>query len=308
MKIDGPSAWLPSDFPSLDSWSFDLAEDDQLTILDLATEEPEPRSTERLRARAKEWLSLLSEGAGFLRLRRFPTDQLSGDRLERAYIAFGRLFGLPVGQDRKGGLTTHIRDERMSPGPSIRRYQTREAQGFHSDASDYVSLLCLREAKSGGTSKIVSAHSIYNEMLAREPDLASALFQPMPWSRHTENRAGESAYFELAPFEMVDGTLRVSVIPWFIRQSQMHPAAPRLTDPQVAALDLLEALAEDQSFQIRMEFREGDIQVLNNTCILHSRDSYEDYSELDRRRHLLRLWLNADKPIADEVLRGTTNP
>jgi hypothetical protein len=44
-----------------------------------------------------------------------------------------------------------------------------------------------------------------------------------------------------------------------------------------------------------MEFREGDIQLLNNAVILHAREAYEDDEDLDQRRHLLRLWLRAHR-------------
>mgnify|MGYP006174682727 CR=1 FL=1 len=37
-----------------------------------------------------------------------------------------------------------------------------------------------------------------------------------------------------------------------------------------------------------MDLKPGDIQLLNNRCILHSREDYEDYPEPDRRRMLLR--------------------
>lgn len=40
-----------------------------------------------------------------------------------------------------------------------------------------------------------------------------------------------------------------------------------------------------------MDFDEGDIQFLNNRLIVHGRAEYDDYLELARRRHRLRLWL-----------------
>jgi hypothetical protein len=50
-----------------------------------------------------------------------------------------------------------------------------------------------------------------------------------------------------------------------------------------------------------MEFAPGDIQLLNNHYIMHSRTGYEDYPEPERRRHLMRLWLatEAGPPLAD---------
>jgi hypothetical protein len=40
-----------------------------------------------------------------------------------------------------------------------------------------------------------------------------------------------------------------------------------------------------------MEFQPGDMQFVCNHWVLHSRTKYEDWPELERRRHLLRLWL-----------------
>ena len=50
-----------------------------------------------------------------------------------------------------------------------------------------------------------------------------------------------------------------------------------------------------------MEFAPGDIQLLNNHYIMHSRTGYEDYPEPERRRHLMRLWLATEvgPPLAD---------
>jgi hypothetical protein len=37
---------------------------------------------------------------------------------------------------------------------------------------------------------------------------------------------------------------------------------------------------------------EGDILLLNNWVTLHRRSAFEDHQELERRRHLLRIWLS----------------
>jgi hypothetical protein len=41
-----------------------------------------------------------------------------------------------------------------------------------------------------------------------------------------------------------------------------------------------------------MELEPGDMQLLNNYVVLHSRTDFEDHAEPERRRHLLRLWLS----------------
>ena len=46
----------------------------------------------------------------------------------------------------------------------------------------------------------------------------------------------------------------------------------------------------------------GDIQLLHNHVILHSRTAFTDWEEPERRRHLLRLWLcpPIGRPLAPE--------
>ena len=43
-----------------------------------------------------------------------------------------------------------------------------------------------------------------------------------------------------------------------------------------------------------MDFLEGDIQLISNHVTLHSRTAFDDHPELEKRRHLLRLWVSLD--------------
>ncbi len=45
-----------------------------------------------------------------------------------------------------------------------------------------------------------------------------------------------------------------------------------------------------------MELRPGDIQLISNHTIVHSRTAYVDHDDPQRRRHLLRLWLTTEAP------------
>lgn len=303
IPADSPTVWTPVDFPDEGYWSFDLSVDDRQALTDYG----HGVSTD-LRAQlgpaAAHWTELLNNGPGFVRLRNFPIDALTEPQTEHAYLGLGRLLGRPVGQDRDANVITHIRDERLAPSPNVRKYRTNLRQDFHSDGSDLVGLLCLHPAKSGGESKIASAHAVYNEMLLRAPHLVDVMYQPMPWSRNGEESPGEAPFFELPPITEVNGIPRIFFVAWYIRDSQQHSAAPRLNDDQLAALSLAEAIANDPAFHIEMQFQPGDVQLLNNSTVLHSREQYTDHADLSRRRHLLRLWLTADTASAHELLRG----
>lgn len=292
LPVQAESVWVRKDFPNEDAWTEYL----DSAAIGALVEYGSGGSFVQLRAQMDElvgrWRTAL-EGRGFLRLRGFPTGSRPDAEVERAYIGLGQLLGSPVGQDRRNSLVTHIIDKRVGSRDG-RRFETNLGQDFHSDASDLVGLLCLCTAKSGGRSTIISGHAIYNEMLRRSPDLVDVMYGPMPWSRHGQPGAGEQPFFLVSPFADIDGVPRVSLITWYIRRSQTHAGAPRLTPDQIAALDLVEAIMSDEAFQISMTFEVGDVQFLNNATVLHAREPYVDHDDPAKRRHLLRVWLKAD--------------
>jgi len=259
-----------------------------------------------LRSDVARWVQALNAGRGFVLLRGFPVSELSAEATELAYVGLGLQLGQPVGQDAKASLLTHVRDEGIArTDPSVRLYRTRQRQDFHTDGSDIVGLLCLHKARSGGESRIASSYAVYNEILTRRPDLAEVLYAPMYWDRNNEQSAGEDPYFAMPVFNDIGGMPRVFFVGWYIRDAQRHPRAPRLTAEQLEALDIIETIANDPEFYVEMRFEPGDIQLISNAKILHSREAYEDFPEPERRRHLLRLWLTAhDFASVDEVLRG----
>jgi hypothetical protein len=317
----GAAVWRAADVLADTSWSITLS-DDQRAALVAATHDatalgvtvstinresfPLPTMVDDLQA----WSTALGQGRGFLLLRHFPIDLLSEAEIELAYAGLGAHFGTPVGQNKDGELLTHVRDERLPPDAGkVRLYRTRERQDFHTDGADIIGLLCLHRAKSGGESRIVSSGAIYNEILHTRPDLLEALYQPTGWDRQGDVPPGEQPWFMLAPINDLDGVPRVFYLGWYIRDAQRHPEVPRLTAAQSEAMELLELLANDPTFHLEMDFQPGDVQLLNNGRILHAREAYDDHSDLDQRRHLLRLWLAAHHFVSvDDGLRGGIAP
>lgn len=259
-----------------------------------------------LAAHVAQWSTELSVGRGVLLIRRFPVDLLSPAEIELAYAGLGSHLGTPVGQNSAGELLTHVRDERLPESAGkVRLYRTRERQDFHTDGADIIGLLCLHGARSGGESKVVSSAAIYNHMLSERPDLVAALRTPMGWDRQGDVPVGEKPWFLLAPLFDVGGEPRLFYLGWYIRDSQQHADAPRLTPEQLEAMEMLERLANDPTFHLEMSFEPGDVQLLNNGRVLHAREAYEDDDDPAERRHLLRLWLAAhDFASVEEGLRS----
>jgi hypothetical protein len=176
--------------------------------------------------------------------------------------------------------------------PNLRSYATAERQNFHIDRCDVAALLCLRRAKSGGLSTIVSSMAVHNVLAERRPDLLDRLYQPFPVDRRGEVPEGKAPFYEAPVFNGHAGYLSVLYSRLHIGSAQRFPEARRLTTKDIEALDMLTELAGDPDLRLDMNFMPGDIQFLHNHTILHARSAYEDWPEAQRKRHLLRLWLS----------------
>jgi hypothetical protein len=237
--------------------------------------------------------AVLLQGRGFTVISGVPVERYSIQEAAAAFLGIGGYFGRPVSQNGKGHILGHVKDLGHSiEDPNARIYQTTHRQTFHTDSADIVALLCLRTAKAGGLSRLVSSICLYNEMFSRRPDLAAVLFEPLCFDRRGEVQAGKKGYYETPIFHWYENQL--SVIHrnrYYIESAQRFPDAPRLTKKQIEALDLFDSLANDPSNYLDIAFNPGDIQLIHNHVILHDRTDYEDWPELERKRHLLRLWL-----------------
>jgi Taurine catabolism dioxygenase TauD, TfdA family len=302
--VDGPSAWVGADMRKREGeWIYRLAPPEIAEIesavaavrergLDIARirceDFPLPTlgpALERLRAE-------LVDGRGFVLLRGMPVEGRPVAEGAAAFWGVGTHFGSARSQNAKGHLLGHIYDLGLSTSdPNIRSYATAEEQRFHIDRADLVALLCLRRAKSGGESSIVSSMTVHNVMAQRRPDLLERLYRPFPTDWRGEVPDGKEPFYEAPVFNEYDGRLSVLYSRLHIGSSQRFPEARRLEPEDFEALDMFAQLAGDPELRLDMSFMPGDVQILHNHTILHARTAYEDWPEPEKKRHLLRLWL-----------------
>jgi hypothetical protein len=250
---------------------------------------PLPRLAPRL-TRIRDELLL---GRGFALMRGLPVERWSMRESATAYFGIGSHLGSARSQNGKGHVLGHVRDlgRDAANDPTARVYQTRERQTYHTDSCDVVGLLCLKTAKSGGASALVSSMTIYNEMLSRRPDLLPCLFEAMHTDRRGEVPAGQKPWHDIPVFTWHEGRLSALYARRYIESARRFREVPPLTPRQIEALDLFDALANDPAINLQMAFRPGDIQWVHNHTMLHDRTEFEDWPEPERKRHLLRLWL-----------------
>jgi hypothetical protein len=234
---------------------------------------------------------MLRDGLGLVLIRGLPVDSLS--RLEAAtiYWAIGVHIGSATSNNPQGDMLGHVINlGKDQDDPKHRGYQTKATMDYHCDQCDVVGLLCLQTSKSGGLSKVASSVAVYNELLARRPEIVDALEQPFFWTMHGEIDAGQKDHYVSPVFNFVDGYLCTSFGPKHIEKGHLQSDVPDMSQAQAEAIQVMERTCEDLHYA--MELQKGDIQFLNNSVALHTRTGFDDWPEQERRRHLWRLWLN----------------
>ncbi len=259
-------------------------------LLDITADDvPLPRLGPELATIERE----LMEGRGFARIAGLPVDELGEELATAAYWTIGRHLGEPWPQNAKGHVLGTVRDQgKALDDPTARGNEMGGvALPFHSDGSDLVGLMCLVDGVSGGESRIANVVTAHNRLVERDPDLVAALHEPLPYDFRGEQAPGQKPWYLVPAFTEHRGRLFVRYIPTFIRASQRHADAPRLTDRQVAAMAALDELIADADLQLEMTLGPGDIQFINNFHVVHGRRSYVDDPATGRVRYLKRLWL-----------------
>lgn len=318
--IDSPGAWYGSDLQDRSEWKYVLSEQERAELL--AATRAARQLSDNIMDIGKEDFVLptfaktihdlkqeIMHGRGFVLLRGLPIEGLDFAEIAAMYWGFGAHIGSARSQNTRGHLLGHVIDLGSSfDNQSVRGYLTNRHLHYHCDSVDIVGLLCLRKAKEGGYSSIVSSYTLHNEMWRRRPDLARALYGPIARDRRDEIPPGRGPWYELPVFNHHEGRLAINYLRTHIDMSQRHEDALRMSEEVVEGLDMMYELANNTSLHLTMQFEPGDIQLLHNHQVLHDRTAYEDWEEEDCKRYLLRLWLSPPDGIdLPEAFAGRYN-
>lgn len=303
--IVDPAGWEPDELLATDDWAYRFSDDDVAEICDAVesvrgegislvdlTEHNFPLP--RLGGFLKDVRSELLYGRGIVVLRGLPVTQMGREWSATAYLGLGVHIGKPNSQNAFGHLLGHVRDfGRDYEDPNYRGYQSAATIEFHCDHSDFVGLLCMQPAKSGGESRVASAVTLYNRMIADRPDLVEELMGDFYFTRHGEIPPGAKPWKTQPVIGFADGYFSARGASHYIFKAQGIPGVPKLTERQLEALKYYRQIVADCA--VDLVFEQGDIQLLHNNVIQHSRRAFTDWPEASRKRHLYRLWLNAGR-------------
>ncbi len=310
--LTGPGAWRADTIDPPASWYYTLPAE-AWAALDKAVAAPRRQScpvteltaSADLRALCnpalRPVLQALENGRGFAVIDRVPLDRFSSLEAQGIYWLVGQLLGTPFAQNVQGTLLYDVRDTGQDVQYGARFSVTNAESSFHTDNSfgsevlDYVGLLCLRTACSGGLSQMVSALSVHNILRQSHPAALETLYQPFHIDRRGGVRPGEGPTALAPVFERRGRELLCRYLRYWIHAGHDRAGVP-LTAEQRDALDTLDRVAADPALRVEFALQPGQIYFINNRWLLHNRTAFEDHAKPELRRHLVRLWLLARTP------------
>jgi len=295
-QLSGPSVWTANTFENDDNWIYNFS-DEELSEIDKALEDLRavnlvfPNFSKpdfylpKLETRLNEFSNELENGRGFVVLRGLPVHRYNDDEVNSIYYGLGLNLGQPVSQNFNGDMIGTVMNVGDLEDKNTRVYQTNLYLPYHTDPSDVVGLLCVRKAKNGGLSSLVSVPAVYNILLSEYPEYVGLFYKQWYYAHLGEDLPSPTSLFAIH-----DGKLNFRYLRQYIELGhdlREHPLSP----VEIEALDILDSIIIRPELRIDMMLQSGDIQFANNHLILHSRTSFEDSPNLDERRKLLRLWL-----------------
>jgi hypothetical protein len=231
------------------------------------------------------------DGLGFAVLKGVPIDGFAGQDLEIIHWALGKALGTVVTQGGSLGYIAHVRDL----GAQAQKSYYAQVGGplpMHMDPIDLAGLLCLKDARRGGTNLIVSSAALHNHLLEHQPGVLAQLYSGYYSSiRPPDSGQQEISSERLPVFFRQNDQIYSTYLPEPIRRAEEAGLAV-LSEAERGALDVFDREAQRDELVVAIDATPGDALFLNNRTVLHSRTHYDDHEAPEDRRHLLRVWMH----------------
>jgi hypothetical protein len=305
--IEGASAWTRRDV-RLEEYRVELSAAsldeirravDEIRTFPLPTilRSPDDFTMPTCRAQMARVRDILDSGRRFSIVDRLPVAELDGEEATVIYWLLSSMISRPVAQKLDGTMIYDVLDtgQQALPGSGVRPDKTNIEIRFHNDNAyndtppEYVGLLCLRQAQSGGHSRVISFHTVHNALLAGHRRALERLYQPFWFDRQREYGPDEDPIFSAPVFENT-GELRARFSVHQIGGGYALRGQPLDSDGEAAIAAMLE-ICEDDGLSVDFDIEPGQMQFVHNRALGHSRTAFVDHSDQDRKRHLVRLWM-----------------
>jgi hypothetical protein len=239
-------------------------------------------------------------GRGLVVLAGFPLDGHTLEDIERMYWIACSHFGRLVSNNSFGHRMVRVQQEILPDGAQPARGTKSNGElAMHNDAADILSLLWIHQAQQGGESQFASGLAAHNTILSTRPDILPILYRGFPHHRRSEQPDDQPDVtpYDVPIFSNVGGRICINFTYSSIAPA-LHVLDRELTDIENEALEILRGVLVRQQFEFRQD--RGEAVIGNNFVMCHSRSDFVDGPDPERRRLLLRAWMEV--PLEDRRL------
>lgn len=297
-------AWKAATFESSADYSLKLSDDERAEIVSAVRALPDVQQPQgatasdfamtALTPRLKAAYEDVRNGRGFVVIRGLPVDSMSKDEFIAAVWGIGQHFGQALSQNTSGDLIGHVVDA-SAEDATPRMYRSNLELRPHNDITAMISLACWHKSQTGGASVIVSAVTVHDEICKHHPEVLAPLYRGFHYHQVGEEAPGEPPVTrERVPlFAVRDGQLSSRYLRSNLVAGHRAIGMP-LTDEDIAALNTFDKVATAPENRLAFFLERGDMLIVNNYTVMHARTSFQNFPEPERKRHLVRLWM--DRP------------
>jgi len=327
-RATGPAVWSGKDFIEDDNWVFRLSSVDIQEIdkaLCLAKrisgpiqeitpiQFPLPHLGERLQLLQKE----IESGRGFVVIKGIPVETYNDYECKILSWGLCSYFGRGMQQSRQGDWINHVIDLEgieSTTNPDLTHIVQRKELRYshkggelrwHTDTTDIIGLFCLKTAKSGGNSRLASAGMVHNLILEKCPEFIDPLYRGyfyMSLGDDDEFGTPRISDQRIPVFRSNAGDISFYYIPQVIERA-IDRAEIKYNEAENKARSSIQKTADLPGVALEFMLDPGDLEIINNRTVMHSRGEYEDHLEIENRRHLLRLWMAITPEMMTKTLR-----
>jgi len=285
--LSRPFCWSAAELDARKQWRF------------TASPELLARDAHSLQEWAAPMIDELTCGSGIALIQ--GLSEVSEAELRRLYVALGRCIG---DVDTTYGELYDVIDTGASYlEKAIPVSQTNASTSVHTDSSRlethprWVGLACVRQAPTGGGSRVVSAIAVHDHLAEHHPEVLKRLYQP--FHRDVVTPGSEANALALihdnafAVFSAASDGPTLRYMRYWIEKA--HERINRPLDPRdLEAFDRLDQTLNDPTFRYDFDLGPGDLLFIDNHKLGHDRDAFRDDPAAPRL--MLRLWLKPREP------------
>ena len=295
--IEHPSVWRGSDIAGKQAFERKLnaAELQGFDLLLARTAHLAPHDVTReafdhpaINKLGRELKHEIMEGRGVVLLTGITREAYSDEQMERIYFGLGTHLGVAAVQSASGDKLGYVREEEVDP--VSRGYRSSAELHMHTDSYEMIGLMCIQKAVSGGTSGLVSALAIHNEIQRTRPELLEPLYRGFHYAIPEVQFSAKPITDGMIPvFCNVDGKVSCNYASSFMQKASelmKVPLPPGLEE----ALACFNELANRDDLCLRFLLEPGDMVLWHNFLFLHSRTGFRNSPT--QKRLLLRLWMD----------------